>query len=200
MRLMLFDRTCTRTGRLPLGLTHAWSVGGGLYRMTHQLDAVHGITDWSEGLAWLATFDAIDEVQFWGHGHWGRAQVGREPLDRSALQRGHALHRDLEAVRDRLTPESQWWFRTCDTLGAQRGQDFTMAFADFLGCAVAGHTHIIGVLQSGLHRLAPGRRPHWSALEGVAEGTAQEPTRSTWSGPGAPNTIHMLQGRVPEGW
>ncbi|MEZ4320352.1 MAG: hypothetical protein R3F61_22925 [Myxococcota bacterium] len=200
MRVMLFDRTCTTTGRLPLGLSHSWLVGGRLYRGLGRLDRCHAIGSWAEGLDRLASFDRIDEVQYWGHGNWGLARVANESLDRRALVPGHPLHARLEAVRERMAPQAQWWFRTCDTLGARAGHAFGQAWSDFFGRPVAGHTHIIGLWQSGLHRLEPGCAPHWPASEGITEGTPERPVRSTWSLPSAPNTIHMLQGRVPDGW
>lgn len=200
MRLMLFDRTCTRTGRVPIGLSHSWWVGSHVYRALGQLDRSHGVASWSEGLDWLLEHERIDEIQYWGHGNWGLARVDGDMLDRAALQGGHPLHARLEAIRERMAPGAQWWFRTCDTLGSQRGHDFGMAWSDFFGRPVAGHTHIIGPVQSGLHKLEPGNRPHWSPLEGIREGTAEAPKQSAWSTLSAPNTIHMLQGSVPEGW
>ncbi|MCB9694153.1 MAG: hypothetical protein H6736_20275 [Alphaproteobacteria bacterium] len=197
---MLFDRTCTHTRRVPLGLTHAWLVGGRLYGGLRRFDAWHGVSSWEEGLRWLSSHDRLDEVQYWGHGNWGLARVDRDVLDRSALEPGHALHPLLREVRERMAPGAPWWFRTCDTLGSARGHAFARAWTDFFERPVAGHTHIIGVWQSGLHQLAPGALPHWSESEGIREGTPDAPTRSTWSHPGAPNTIHLLNGVVPAGW
>jgi hypothetical protein len=69
-----------------------------------------------------------------------------------------------------------------------------------MGCSAAGHTFVIGLLQSGLHRLEPGKAPHWPAAEGILEGTPADPQRSSWSGLTRPNTITCLQDRVPSGW
>ena len=201
VRLMIYDRTCTSTGRWPVGLTHSWVAGGRLYGALGRLDAWQGVSSWEEALAWLVRGQTpLDEIQFWGHGNWGLVRIDHRPLDASALARGHRLRPALEAVRERLAPGAQWWFRTCDTLGSVRGHDFARRWTDFFGVPVAGHTHIIGPWQSGLHRLVPGKVPHWDAAEGIAEGTPEAPRRSTWSGPGRPHTIHCLQGHVPEGW
>ncbi len=204
MRLMLYDRTCTTHfgGRLPVGLTHAWQIGARYYRGLGRLDAWKGITSWTEGLRWLASHDApIHEVQFWGHGRWGRAMVGADALSAASLRSGHEHHELLTELRSRLAGESPlWWFRTCETLGTTAGHDFSQRFADHLGCDVAGHTFVIADWHSGLHRLKPGAQPHWSPSEGLADGTPDRPVKALWSMPWMPNTIHMLSGAIPEGW
>ena len=121
-------------------------------------------------------------------------------LDAGALAHRHPLRRGLDALRERLAPGALVWFRTCETFGAARGLDFARRLADHLGARVAGHTFIIGFHQSGLHGLAPGAAPDWSATEGLAEGSADEPRRARWSSPFAPQTITCLSGRVPERW
>ncbi|HHO54231.1 MAG TPA: hypothetical protein ENK18_26015 [Deltaproteobacteria bacterium] len=199
---MIYDETCTR-GWGPIGLTHSWIVGARLYAALGRLDAWAGARSWSGALGWLARVQpdrAIGEVQFWGHGRWGLAKIDGEVLDASALEPGHRLNPALQRIRERMAPEGQWWFRTCETFGARRGQDFARRFTDLMGCAAAGHTHIIGPLQSGLHRLRPGAVPHWPAEEGVIEGTPDDPRRAAWSSLRAPNTVHCLRGSVPEGW
>lgn len=200
MRLMIYDRTCVHTGGIPVGLTHSWIVGARLYGAMGRFDAWYGAADWTEALEWAARHEGISEIQFWGHGNWGLARIGSDRLDATALRSSHRLHAALESVRANFSPEGLWWFRTCDTLGADRGHGFARRWTDFFGGSVAGHTHIIGPWQSGLHRLQAGAKPHWPATEGVREGTAGAPRRSTWSVPGLPNTIHCLRGRIPEGW
>lgn len=201
LKLMIYDRTCTRSGRLPIGLTHSWVAGALLYRAAGNLDAWSGASSWAEALAWLGRgVDPIDEIQFWGHGNWGLARIAGDTLNADALKPGHPHHGALERIRDRMAPTSQWWFRTCDTLGSDRGHDFARRWTDFFGQPIAGFTHIIGPWQSGLHRLHPGATPHWDASEGIAEGSAAAPRRSTWSKPGMVNTISCLHSHVPEGW
>lgn len=201
LSLMIYDRTCTRTGRLPVGLSHSWVWGGRLYGALGRFDAWKGVASWEEGLGWLAQQDApIRSIQYWGHGNWGTARVADDRLDVRSLQPGHAHRRHLDAIRERLVPGDGWWFRTCDTLGAARGHDFARRWTDFFGTPVSGHTFIIGAWQSGLHRLSPGAAPHWSDTEGLSAGTADTPRASTWSRPGRPNTIHCLQSAIPVGW
>lgn len=200
VRLMIYDKTCVGRGGLP-GLTHSWIAGALLYRALGRIDLYRGVSSWEEGLSFVA--DAalerpIAEVQFWGHGKWGEAFVQRDVFDERALLRGHSLEPLLRRVRARLTDENAlFWFRTCETFGAQKGHSFASALTDFLGCGAAGHTYIIGPWQSGLHRLQPGEVPQWSEVEGIAEGTAERPTKALWSRRRAPNTISCLHGRVP---
>lgn len=204
LRLMIYDRTCRGRGPL-LGLSHAWWTGAVLYRGLGRLDAVRGVTCWDEALQFLAEYrpdEPIAQVQYWGHGKWGAPRVCKQVLDVRALCRDHPLRPGLAALRRRLVPgpDALLWFRTCETLGARPGHAFARELADFLGCRVAGHTYIIGHVQSGLHSLAPGCEPDWPEDEGLAAGTAVAPQRALWSSLSAPNTITCLHGTVPAGY
>ena len=111
------------------------------------------------------------------------------------LQLREVLRHQAETVLLRLVRGTGlWWFRTCSTFGTARGQAFARAWANFLGCRVAGHTFLIGLHQSGLHSLGPGASPSWSVDEGVA---GEVPL---WSRPGAPNTITCFHGKIPAGY
>ncbi len=195
LRLMLFDATCTGKPLRP-GLTHSWVAGGWLYQKMGRLDEVRGVESWEEGLRWLAEVESerpIAEIQFWGHGKWGRAKVDHHVLDVRALEKGHRYRPLLEAIRDRLVgPEALWWFRTCETLGCEPGHEFARRWTQFFECRVAGHTYIIGPWQSGLHCLKPGEEPDWPVDEGLAEGTPENPKKALWSKSGEPNTISCL--------
>jgi hypothetical protein len=197
VRTMIFDAT-GRGGRGQWALTASWVAGARLYGALGRLDHHRGVHSWAEALEYLATVgdgrQSIDEVQFWGHGLVGRAFIGRDILDIDGLSRDHPMASAWRRVRARLTASSLWWFRTCDTFGTHTGHRFATALADDLGCRVAGHTFIIGPWQSGLHSLRPGQTPQWSVEEGNVEGD------NRWSRPGAPNTIHCLQGTIPAGW
>lgn len=190
---MVYDRTAK-------GLSHAWAAGSILYRALGRLERTFGATNWSEALDFIAKHDDVEEIQFWGHGKWGSVLVGEEHLDARALDEGHALFPKIEAVREKLSKDALVWLRTCEAFGANAGHDFAMKLADTLGARVAGHTYIIGGLQSGLHGLRPGQKPNWSAEEGLAEGTADKPVRAHDSSPRAVHTITCLEGRVPEEW
>ncbi len=199
LRLMVYDRTCRRHG---IGLSTAWSAGSVMYRGLRRLDATFGASSWEEALGWLATVAPdrpIGEIQYWGHGRWGRVFVAQDVLDASALRPGHRLHRAIAAVRERLVGggEALFWLRTCEAFGARAGIDFAQSLAEGLGARVAGHTFIIGAWQSGLRALAPGRVPTWSPAEGIAEGTPESPRRALGSGPTRPRTITCFSGEVP---
>jgi hypothetical protein len=195
MRVLVYDRTYVG------GLSRVWGAGSTLYRGLRRLDAACGVDSWDAALDWLATRpEPIRELQYWGHGRWGRALVAGDVLDASALAAGDRRRPQLEALRERLAPDALVWFRTCETFGARAGIDFAERLADFLGVRVAGHTFVIHFHQSGLHGLAPGSRAHWPADEGLAEGTADEPRRARRSAPWAPRTITCLAGAVPAAW
>ena len=202
LRLLVYDRTCRGTGP-HLGLSHAWSSGALLYRALDRLDAAHGASSWQEALDWLAGVEPaqrIGEVQFWGHGKWGDVRIADEALDLAALDAQHPLYERLCAIRARSSDSLLWWFRTCETFGALRGQEFARAWANFFRCRVAGHTFVIGYFQSGLHSLRAGERPGWDPEEGLVSGTAIRPERAAPSTPFAPNTITCFAGRVPSGF
>jgi hypothetical protein len=198
MRVLVYDRTCRWHGG---GLSHAWAAGAHLYRGLRRIDAARGVASWAEALSWLAGLPApIEELQYWGHGKWGAAFVDQDALDARALRAGHALHAPLRALRAHLAPDPLVWFRTCETLGADRGQAFATDLADFLGARVAGHTFVIGFHQSGLHGISPGARPDWPADEGLAAGTPAAPSLARPSRPWSPRTITCLAGSIPPGW
>ena len=193
---MVFDRTCG-------ALTASWQVGGALYRALDRLDERKGVNSWLEALEWLAQVrpeSPIEEIQFWGHGQWGRANVAGAPLDVGALDPAHPSHPLLEKIRDRLDgPQALWWFRTCSTFGRAEGHRFAREWTSFFGCRVAGHTYVIGPLQSGLHSLRPGEAPGWSVDEGLPGGNLNAKA-SAWSSWRAPHTISCLHGKIPPGF
>jgi hypothetical protein len=198
LRLVVYDRT--QRSRPPRALGLSWQLGAHLYRGLGRIDAAFGATSFAEAFTFLSKHERdrpIGELQFWGHGKWGRVFIDRECLDRSALASGHPLHRSLLSFRERLSGDALVWFRTCETLGAEPGQSFAAALGDFLGASVAGHTFVIGFFQSGLHRLEPGKVAHWSPLEGLFRGTPQMPEAAFESGPKQPNTITCLTGNIP---
>ena len=201
LRLVVYDATQRRRPPRALGL--AWQLGTYLYRGLGRIDAAYGARSFDDALDWLGSYAAdrpLAELQFWGHGKWGRILIDRESLDRRALVSGHALEPKLARLRERLAPDPLVWFRTCETLGARPGQDFARALGDYFGARIAGHTFVIGYFQSGLHALGPGNAPTWSPEEGLSRGTPEAPEASFVSRPGAPNTVTCFAGRIPEGF
>lgn len=204
LRLMIFDRTCRGRSILP-GLSHAWSCGGWLYRGLGRVDACKGVSKWTEALEWIADHAPerkIAEIQFWGHGKWGAAKIGSASFGVHCLLRDHELKAPLDKIAARMLPAEKGliWFRTCETFGAAPGHAFAAAISDRLGCRAAGHTYIIGPLQSGLHSILPGATPHWADDEALTAGTPACPERAAWSSFRAPNTITFMHGRIPTGY
>lgn len=195
MKYLVYDRTDG-------ALSFTWARGAQLYRAQRRIDAAIGVTSWAEAFAWLEQQPGpIDELQYWGHGRWGCVLVARtDILHAPALEPGHALHRGLAMVRERLAPDALIWLRTCETFGARAGLDFAPRLADFFGARVAGHTHVIGLHQSGLHGLAPGVAPDWTDDEGLAKGTPEAPVRAKRSAPWRTQTITCFAGQVPAAW
>lgn len=194
----MFDRT--QLGRRPPGLGLSWYAGSVLYRSLGWTERTHGADDWASALDWVARVApdrSIREIQYWGHGRWGRALIDRDALDRRALRFENPLRRRLEAVRERMTPDGLIWFRTCEAFGASAGHDFAQALGDFMGVTVAGHTYEIAFYQSGLRALSPGNRPDWPAAEGLSRGSPDAPEKSEQSRPGAPHTITCFTAQIP---
>lgn len=194
---MVYDRTCTTRP----WLTQSWVIGASLARARGELDAAFGASSWDQALSWLANYGEgmpISEIQYWGHGKWGEAFIDEDSLGIDCLQPEHAWHEPLARIRERMDIQSRWWFRTCETFGAERGKKFASAWTDFFKCDAAGHTFIIGPWQSGLHNLRPGRTPTWSSEEGLAKGTPEEPSRAQWSQPWKVRTINCLRMRIPQ--
>ena len=202
------------------GLSSAWKAGATLYRALGRIDASRGVRNWREALTFLTEHggDAkIGEVQFWGHGTFGKAWVGKDVLDVARLSSSE-LGPLLDRLRSRLAQgasevksdagespdgrrpqrahEPLVWFRTCETMGGPSGHAFARALVGRLDCRVAGHTHAIGVLQSGLVSLRVGEAPRWPLAMGVdprGEGFPGLP-----SSPAEPSTVHFLTGRLPQ--
>jgi hypothetical protein len=196
--VLVFDRTCVRKGG---GLTVPWAAGSYLYRAIRRIDRAKGVASWAEAFAWLAESDEpIEELQYWGHGRWGRVLIDQDALTSFALLAGHEYNAGLRALRDRLAPDALVWFRTCSAFGTHAGIELAEGLSDFLGARVAGHTHVIGFHQSGLHGLAPGVRADWDPAEGLAKGTPDAPEKAKGSRPWATHTITCLHGAVPEAW
>jgi hypothetical protein len=149
-------------------------------------------------LSWIARFrreERIADLQFWGHGTPGCLYIASDTLDMSALETGHPLNPYLCRIRERFAgPEALWWSRACGVFRGSMGKSFATRWARFFRCRVAGFTHDIGPLQTGLHSLRPGEAPVWSDCEGMIR--TRIPQWIKWG----PNTITCLHGRVPEEW
>lgn len=192
---VIYDDTCRGRG---VGLTHTWIAGSALARARSVGDLIIPARSWAQALGdVLAANVPIRGIQFWGHGKWGKALIAGDILDVEALRDHHPLHAPLAEIRDRMTTDAYWWFRTCETFGCEAGHEFARQWAEFFDRRAAGHTFIIGPWQSGLHVLHPGESPDWSTDEGLEEGTPRDPQKARWSGPLEPRTITCLRMRFP---
>lgn len=203
LRLLVYDRTCKSDHGF--GLSTVWGAGGGVYRGLGRVDASFGASTWAEAFAWLATHrpeEPLAHVQYWGHGKWGDVRVGDDRFTAAALAPEHVHAPVIDAIRDRFQPgsESLFWLRTCEAFGADAGIDFAYRLAHRLRVRVAGHTHIIAALQSGLRVLEPGKRPTWSATEGLKRGSAAKPEEAYESGFLRPRTVHFMSNSFPRAW
>ena len=203
MKVMIYDATCGAEGKRPVGLSDAWFAGAKLYRALRRFEHSFGARTWTEALQWLATIDPaqrLTEIQFWGHGKWGKALIASESLSLASLDQGHRHRKWLDQIKQRTRPTSLWWFRTCETFGADDGHAFATAWTRFFQCRAASHTYVIGVWQSGLHSLSPNESPTWPSDEGLSAGTPSAPRSAHNSRPWLPQTISCLSGRIPAGW
>lgn len=200
LRLVVYDATGHGRAAVQPLLTRSWRIGVELYRhypQDQRADATFGATSWMDAVAWLASVrpgEGIDEIQYWGHGLPGRLFIARDVLTAHALT-SSPLGDDWRAVAARLSPSSLVWWRTCSAFAGQAGHTLASTMASFFNCRVAGHTYVIGPLQSGLHSVTPSQQPTWSITEGLhADGS------SLTSTPWAPNTITCLHGAFPSTW
>ena len=178
MRVVIYD--ATDTSKNP-ELSDAWRAGARLYRALGRFDRILGAKSWAHAFSWLRGLGKVDEVQYWGHGKPGRIYLNLVPLEPL----------DLEGVDVR----DIFWFRTCASFAGVAGHQLAQQLTSALGCHVAAHTYNIGLLQSGLHTLAPTERPYWSVKDGLGKNG-----KALWSAPWSPRTVHCLESHIPRGW
>src|SRR5262245_33741563 len=103
LRLMIYDSKQLRIGQH--WLSRIWRVGAGLYEMLGRLDGYYGADSWRSALTWLTQVnpsEPIQEIQFWGHGQWGRALIDRDVLSDGNFTGEDPLYDLLVAVRARI--------------------------------------------------------------------------------------------------
>lgn len=204
-RLMIYDNTTIKDGWDGFGsdaLAYSWLAGGKLYRIMRSLDKVKGVSSWEEALDWIieqGKIEPISQIQFWGHGSWGRVWIGKQALGVKTIRNPGILRDKLSDVKKYLADDALIWFRTCSTFGNTSGKTFAKEFTEWMSCKVAAHTHIVGWWQGGLHSLKPGQEPYWPDDEGVKT-LSNGKQDSIWSTRKTPNTIICLNGHLPEGW
>jgi hypothetical protein len=141
--------------------------------------------------------EKINSIQFWGHGSPGHVWIDGRTLSLKTLL-PNSVHRHLlEKLKSRLHPNSVLWFRSCNVGATSEGKQFTKALAEILECKVAVHTHIVHVLQGGLHILDPREEPYWSDGEGIKINN-DKTVEMLWTMPWTKNNVFFLQSSIPE--
>ena len=193
MKVIIYDDA----NRRPWYVWSCWAVGAWLYRLIRRVDAVYPAQSWAGALQWLLSLGKpLAEVQFWGHGSWGRVLIGSDALNSWTVSTSHVSA--LRDLRERLAPGAIWWFRACQVFGAVPGQRFAVEWCRALDCTVASHTFIIHVWHGGLCVLHPGDEPGWPVAEGYAAGSRDLPRDAIWARPWSPRTILALRTRIPK--
>lgn len=200
LSVLVYDAACRGPGPTRW-LGRAFAIGRHTHAVAQPWDLVVPATTWPEAIDRVLAgceHAGVAELQYWGHGKWGRVLIGAESLDRDAISPAGPLHDRIRALGTLMHgPDAHVWFRTCETLGAHRGHAMAQELCEQLGCAVAGHTFIVGPWQSGLHLLRPGARPEWPADEGLLEGTPELPVRAAWSRAWHPRTVSCMRRALP---
>jgi hypothetical protein len=185
MRVAVYDKN-PGAGFSQRFLAFTWLVGCFLHKLFGKLDDYKACSSWDEAIGWLLSREGtLTSIQFWGHGSPGALwNNGKAAYESTFLK-----------LKPKVTRESIIWFRACSVFQGQRGWDFSRTLANGLGCTVAGHTRIIGLLQGGLHTRQPNQSPIWPITEGELSGPLAK------SGMAFGNkTIFCLRATVPPGW
>lgn len=127
------------------------------------IDDFYGVNNFEEACAWLKKQGKLETIQYFGHGSAGYVWCGTQWL----------TPRHLVSLKGLVEDGGHIWFRTCSTFQGKAGHDFALRVTRYAGCAAAGHTRIIGVVQGGLRVLNVGQLPYWPIEEG-------EPKKTWW--------------------
>lgn len=188
---MIFDKNDKKLG-------WSWKLGAKLYKGLGLIDDAFGAETWEEAFEWLlerSKGQVLREVQFWGHGNPGSIYLDGKRLDTKTIVADQKLLVYVKMLGARMRPNSLVWLRTCSSFEGKRGKDFAKSLSKSFGCAVAGHTHIIGPFQGGLRPLKYNQEPYWDSNEGRDPNTRV--AKSSWPMI-TPNTITMLNGNIPD--
>ena len=100
VRILIYDQHCRGPGK-SRWLSRSFRAGASLFGGARFFDAVIPSTSWAQALREtlrVAHHQSIDEIQVWGHGKWGRALIGDDTLDASALSQPGELAASLRAL------------------------------------------------------------------------------------------------------
>lgn len=212
IRVMIYDDSTLRDGWDGFkedGLALSWKWGDKLYRMFGGFDVSFGAQNINEALDYLVELsekEKISQIQFWCHGWPGRLYLGDSYLDERSFYRNRETAKKISLISERMTDDGLFWFRACSTFAGEAGQTFAKRFVELINNdntarRAAGHTYIIGMLQSGLYTLGKNEEPGWDVNEGLVAGESVSfPQKLQWSNLFRPNTILFLRGAIPKGW
>ncbi len=185
MKVTIYDNN-PGPGFMQWCLKTSWLLGCIFQKLVGAVDSYYGASSWTDAKAWLLAQKApITTIQYWGHGSPGIVWLASHPVPTA----------EWLSLKPILSSESLIWFRVCSSFQGPTGQVFAKRLADGLNCTIAGHTHIIGFFQGGLHTQKPNTMPSWPMMEGL--------TPSKWRSDFSPwlkNTIICLQWWIPKGW
>lgn len=186
MRVTVYDKN-PGTRLTDHALAFWWMVGCWLQKVLGQVDEYYGAQDWADASQWLLSRPGmLTSVQYWGHGTQGTVWCAEKPVSWP----------DLLSLKPKLAPTTLLWFRICSSFGGRLGHEFSQTLADGLGCTIAGHTRIIGIVQGGLHTRKPNSLASWAESDGEFPETWYSDAGLEWG----PHSILFLQTKIPDGW
>jgi len=197
MRILVYDAT-----RASSWLDETWAIGAWWARKFNRFDRKIGATSWPDAIDKILSVSAgrtINELHYWGHGHWGKIFMGKKAINVVALASPHhPWHEGLVRLSMQMDEDSFVWFRVCGAFGNKQGRLFSTKLADFFGCRVASSTYLITTRHSGQRSLVPGQVPDWSTNEGVK--VVDGKPKLIKSRFGAPRTIMFWNSILPKNW
>ena len=185
MRVTVYDST-PGVGFQQWCLKVSWFLGCWFQKLFDKVDAYYGATSWTDALTWLmGVRGTFTSIQYWGHGGPGVVWLAQRMCTPYTFT----------VLRTKVTSTTVVWFRTCSTFQGARGYSFALTVCSLLGCVIAGHTRVIGLLQGGLHTQAPDTAPSWPLDEGEFP-KSWWPASLHWGS----NTVTCLATKIPKGW
>jgi hypothetical protein len=186
MKVVIYDKNPGR-GIDQKMLMLAWAFGCKLQKLFGLVDEYYGASSWADALTWLKSLETykLESIQYWGHGSPASVWLAGVRMPNTFFM----------PIKYRLDENSLIWFRTCSTFQGRGGIEFSRHLADTLGCTIAGHTRIIGLLQSGLHTRKPNTPASWPETEKDLNSKFLPPWL-IWGN----NTIFCFNTKIPKGW
>ena len=197
MRIMFYDTTAG-------WLSKIWFLGGILFSFLGLIDVRKGFSDWNTALDWLIEITDgdidVDCIQYWGHGCVGGAVM-------SGFILGPSHEAKMKRLSRNLNETSSVWLRVCSCFAGEAGYFYAKYLTSVLNCRVAGSTHIIHLIHSGVYSLTPGQEPYWPRDDGIlrdAQGNlitkANGNPKTKISKPWSDRSLLFLRSKLPSTW